>query len=239
VTVVVQPARAPAKPAASGLAGLGVNAEKAAFAAAVLQKVGIKPSADSISKLVAWANAEGGNWNNTARYNPLNTTLALPGAGNTGAQGNIKVYRSWTQGIEATAKTLTSGPYGGILAALKSGTGAQFEAAVNASPWGTHFPGGGAAVKGVNVTGGSSNTPFENATGIGSVVNAAEGAPDKVKKAIEGVFGGGKWEKLAFSIILLFAGAVLAVYGIMVAVRPRESALSIPIPKAVPLPVPV
>lgn len=43
--------------------------------------------------------------------------------------------------------------------------------------------------------------------------------------------------KLAITGVLLIAGAVLVVYGIMVAVRPRESALSIPLPKAVPIPV--
>lgn len=43
--------------------------------------------------------------------------------------------------------------------------------------------------------------------------------------------------KLTVTAVLLLAGAVLVVYGIMVAVRPRETALSLPLPKAVPVPV--
>jgi hypothetical protein len=42
----------------------------------------------------------------------------------------------------------------------------------------------------------------------------------------EGVWG--KLAKLALNFVLLLAGAVLVVYGIMVAVRPRDRALSIP-----------
>jgi hypothetical protein len=51
-----------------------------------------------------------------------------------------------------------------------------------------------------------------------------EHAPSWVKAVLEFV------AKEALTGILLLAGAVLVVYGIMVAVRPRESAFSIPIP---------
>jgi hypothetical protein len=50
---------------------------------------------------------------------------------------------------------------------------------------------------------------------------------------------GGLWEdlgQLALKGVLILAGAFLVVYGIMVAVRPRDSALSLPVPKAAPVP---
>jgi hypothetical protein len=39
----------------------------------------------------------------------------MKGAGNTGTQGNIKVYRNWQQGLRATVQTLRNGHYAGIL----------------------------------------------------------------------------------------------------------------------------
>lgn len=106
------------------------------FAIATLQSLGIKPTPQNIRDFTAWEQQEGGNWNNSAKYNPLNTTMGEPGAGNTGSQGNIKVYTSWGQGLKATVDTLKN--YPGILDALKSGASqSQFSAAVAASPWGT------------------------------------------------------------------------------------------------------
>jgi hypothetical protein len=121
-----------------------VQLEQGQFAEKVFKHLGIPLTQMSLTKFMAWMQQEGGNWHNSARYNPLNTTLAEPGAGNTGTQGNIKVYVSWQQGIDATVRTLKGSAYTGILANL-AGTGdlASFESAVNASPWGTRFPGGG------------------------------------------------------------------------------------------------
>ena len=110
------------------------------FASELLKASGINPSPQAIKNVVSWEAQEGGNWKNSARYNPLNTTLNEPGAGNTGSQGNIKVYGSWGQGVKATADTLKN--YPGILDALKSGAGfGEFAKAVNSSPWGTKFSG--------------------------------------------------------------------------------------------------
>jgi hypothetical protein len=122
----------------------GETKEKEEFAKAVLEQVGIKPTTAAVEKMVAWETAEGGNWQNGAKYNPLNTTLPMVGAGNTGAQGNIKVYTSWAQGVDATAKTLDGSEYEGVRTALEGGSLASFEEAVNGSPWGTKFSGKGA-----------------------------------------------------------------------------------------------
>jgi hypothetical protein len=219
----------------------GEEVTKRSFAEAVLLQLGSQPNSANTTKFVSWMNAEGGHWNNSARYNPLNTTLEMPGAGNTGSQGNLKVYNSWEQGITATVQTLRASAYGGIRAALSGGSQAQFEAAVNASPWGTHFSGGGAAAQGVNLGAESHHV---------GITGGAENTIQKAKEALEGKGGGGTLGSLiefftnpqklvsgAVTVVLLLAGAVLVVYGIMVAVRPRESALNIPIPRAVPIPV--
>lgn len=107
------------------------------FAETLLHQLGIAPNRQNVRALVGWQQAEGGHWNNDARFNPLNTTQPMHGAGNTGSQGNIKQYRDWGQGVRATARTLRNGNYGGILRALKSGSAEDVGQAIVGSPWGT------------------------------------------------------------------------------------------------------
>lgn len=124
----------PALPAAPG------NVTPSTFAVGVLRGLGAPITPQNVQALVGWQAAEGGNWHNSATYNPLNTTQA-PATGaysNTGTQGNIKAYSSWQQGLAATLQTLQNGRYGGILSALKAGNNANAVAnAIGASPWGT------------------------------------------------------------------------------------------------------
>jgi hypothetical protein len=108
------------------------------FATAVLKGLGVQPSDGAVTALVGWMKAEGGHWNNDAHFNPLNTTMPAPGAGNTGSQGNIKVYKNWAQGVDATVRTLKNGRYTGIIHALSAGNPKQVAAAIGASPWGTN-----------------------------------------------------------------------------------------------------
>jgi hypothetical protein len=108
------------------------------FAAGVLQGLGIKANRSNVQALVGWTRAEGGHWHNDAKYNPLNTTQPMAGAGNTGTQGNIKVYKSWQQGIQATVDTLKNGHYAGIIQALKGRNPMAVAQAIGASPWGTN-----------------------------------------------------------------------------------------------------
>lgn len=107
------------------------------WAAALLRRLGIHQTPGGVQALTGWANAEGGNWHNQAKYNPLNTTQEMPGAGNTGSQGNIKVYKDWAQGLDATVKTLKNGRYGGILHALGTGDPGAVAGAIGKTPWGT------------------------------------------------------------------------------------------------------
>ena len=48
------------------------------WAKELLSRLGIKATTPNVTALVAWAKAEGGHWNNTARFNPLNN-VALSG----------------------------------------------------------------------------------------------------------------------------------------------------------------
>lgn len=77
----------------------------------------------NLSSLITWELREGGNWVNDAHYNPLNTTHAMPGYSETGTQGNIGSYVSWTSGMAATVATLHDGKYRDLLHALRSGRG--------------------------------------------------------------------------------------------------------------------
>lgn len=111
--------------------------ELSSWASSLLHRLGIHQSPGAIKALTGWARAEGGHFANDAKFNVLNTTQAMPGARNTGSQGDIKVYRSWDQGLAATVKTLKNGRYDGILQALAAGDANGVAHAIGASPWGT------------------------------------------------------------------------------------------------------
>jgi hypothetical protein len=123
------------------------------FATALLASLGAPASPANLQAVTSWEAAEGGNWHNTARFNPLNTSLQLPGSVNyqTGKPGpGVQAYTSWAQGVQATDQTLTgSNPaygYAPIVADLRNSAGTQaLSSSVSASKWGTpaFAPGGG------------------------------------------------------------------------------------------------
>ena len=107
------------------------------WAQALLGYLGLPVTAQNLTAITAWELAEGGNWFNSARYNPLDTTMDEPGASAMNSVG-VKAYTSWAEGFTATVATLDNGLYGPILAALRKGDDAlAVAAAVAASPWGT------------------------------------------------------------------------------------------------------
>jgi hypothetical protein len=109
----------------------------ASWAVALLTSGGWPRTSCNIGAITAWENAEGGNWANSARFNPLNTTEPEPGSDPMNSAG-VQAYPSWAEGFRATFTTLTNGNYGAVLAALATGDSAQAVAvAVAASPWGT------------------------------------------------------------------------------------------------------
>jgi hypothetical protein len=119
----------------------GSSYTPAQFAQALLTHMGLPASPANIDFITSWAAAEGGHWNNSATYNPLNTTLHMPGSGPMGGNPHqnggtpVQAYTSWEQGVEATAKTLEH--YSGIVGALKQSNAQAAAQAVVNSPWGT------------------------------------------------------------------------------------------------------
>jgi hypothetical protein len=109
----------------------------ASWASALLSGGGWPQTACNLGAVQAWERAEGGNWANSAAYNPLNTTQYEPGSSVMNAAG-VRVYTSWREGFAATLTTLGYPAYAGIRSALSAGDSAQAVAdAVAGSPWGT------------------------------------------------------------------------------------------------------
>jgi hypothetical protein len=133
-------------PAAAGHAGNTLTAKvvpggssytPASWAAAFLAGGGWPQTSCNLAAIQAWEAAEGGNWNNSAQYNPLNTTQQEPGSRPVNSAG-VQAFPSWQEGFQANLTVINNGLYGGILAALRAGDNAQAVAdAVAASPWGT------------------------------------------------------------------------------------------------------
>jgi hypothetical protein len=107
------------------------------WAVALLNSLGDPVTSQNLSAVVSWEIQEGGGFGGRAAFNPLNTTLRMPGSRTVTSVG-IQAYTSASQGLEATVLTLRNGRYGNILAALRAGNSAlAVERAVAASPWGT------------------------------------------------------------------------------------------------------
>lgn len=92
------------------------------WAVGILGQMGFPATQSNVTFLVSWAAHEGGNWNNTANYNPLNTTLSEPGATSMNSVG-VKSFTSWQQGDQATIATLQGYPE--VLSALRGGNAMQ------------------------------------------------------------------------------------------------------------------
>src|SRR4051812_28469417 len=82
------------------------------WAVALLERLGFEATDANVRAIVSWEQAEGGHWQNTATYNPLNTTQDAAGATSMNSVG-VKAYTSWDQGLDATAQTLRNGYYTG------------------------------------------------------------------------------------------------------------------------------
>jgi hypothetical protein len=113
------------------------------FAKALLGGLGAPNTTNNQRNILSWYGREGGNWDNSAKFNPLNTSLPESGSTNynTGQAGaGVQAYGSWQQGVDATVATLTqSNPqygYQNIIDALDSNANYQaFGQAVQSSSW--------------------------------------------------------------------------------------------------------
>jgi hypothetical protein len=84
-----------------------------------LQALGVPGCRGNMVVMVAWQTAEGAR----ASFNPLDTSLPMPGATNFNSVG-VKNYVSQAQGLTATIRTLEGSPasygYGPIVAGLRA-----------------------------------------------------------------------------------------------------------------------
>ncbi|HEY9715608.1 MAG TPA: hypothetical protein V6C72_19195, partial [Chroococcales cyanobacterium] len=121
-------------------ASLGNTASIDQFATALLEMLGLPVTPENLKFMEAWQKAEGGGvgaHDGDAAFNPFNTTEDWNGATSINSVG-VKSYKSLQDGLNATAKVMTNGYYGPILAALKKGNSAMADAeAVAQTPWGT------------------------------------------------------------------------------------------------------
>jgi NlpC/P60 family len=118
------------------------NYTPSSWARAFVAQAGYQPTACNLAFTRAWVTAEGGNWQNKATYNPLNTTRTVPGSTNavqTQTPGVwVQAYPSWLAGLAATVATLRLPRYAGVRAQLAAGNDAQAAAAaVVTDRWGT------------------------------------------------------------------------------------------------------
>ena len=160
-----------------GRAG-GGNVDAKGFATMLLSGLGAKATPEAINDVMFWEGKEGGNWHNTAKFNPLNTSYTLPGSTNFNTKkpgGGVQAYTSWDQGLQATIGTLTGKNanergYTAIVDFLKKGGGstADMLKIMQNSQWDAGKYGG---------AGGSSSSASTSATTTSSApVNAAEAA---------------------------------------------------------------
>ena len=153
---------------------LGTGSQQA-WARTLLGKLGKPATADNVRALTTWAAWEGGQWHNSAHYNPLNTTQPEAGATNMNKEG-VKSYKSWDQGYAATVETLNNGRYKSILSALTKGNNVgSVLSAVDHSPWGTHIPGYGGPTGDLGTAGVSTTLSMPSSGRGGPTVSGGAG----------------------------------------------------------------
>jgi len=154
------------------------------FAAAVIKGLGGTPTPESISNMLMWEGKEGGNWGNTAKFNPLNTSYQEAGSTNfnTGKPGSgVQAYSSWKEGIDATIKTLTgknaaARGYTSIVNSLTGGgtSNANFLKLMQASSWDAgHYGGSGGSSSSSSGSSGSSGSSSSSTTSTKVALDAA------------------------------------------------------------------
>jgi len=143
-----------------------------------LTNLGKPVTQQNIAAITTWMAYEGGQWNNSAHYNPLNTTQPEAGAVPINSVG-VESYVSFNQGMQATIDTINNGRYKSILSALSTGNNtAGVLSAVNHSPWGTQIPGYGGGTSGFGASMPSSGGGG-GSTNVQITVNIAQASQDE------------------------------------------------------------
>lgn len=92
------------------------------WAESFLNAIGAPVNNANVNSVVSWEAIEGGNWHNTARFNPLNTTQPEQGSVAINSVG-VQSYDTWSEGLSATVATIENGSYSDVLSSLRAGKG--------------------------------------------------------------------------------------------------------------------
>jgi murein DD-endopeptidase MepM/ murein hydrolase activator NlpD len=156
--------------------------DQRAWATDFLKGMGAPATSANVKAMTTWMAYEGGQWKNSAHYNPLNTTLGASGATDMNSAG-VKSYTSYSQGLQSNISTLQENQrgYAAIRAALLKGNDtAGVLGAVNHSAWGTKIPGYGGGNSGF---GASITAPQQSgSTNVQITVNIAQASQDEAVK---------------------------------------------------------
>ena len=107
------------------------------WAKALLEQLHMPLTTQNTAAITAWEMAEGGNWHNSAHYNPLNTTMPEPG-GHRHELGRREGLPELDPGLHGDHRHPAQRLLRWHPAALRAGNDAIAVAdAVGASPWGT------------------------------------------------------------------------------------------------------
>ena len=163
---------------------------KKQWATDFLNKLGKPTTQSNVDAITTWMAWEGGHWNNSAYFNPLNTTLQTSGATGSMNKVGVKRYSDWNAGLDATVQTIKANKYGypAILAALDKGTDAQAViSAVNQSKWGTHIgKGGGTSGFGASIPNlGTQQSSANNVVINVSIQNASDDEAVRFAKKVQ------------------------------------------------------
>ena len=158
----------------------GPVVSQASWAQRLLAALGAPANDNNLANVTMWERMEGGNWGNTAKYNPLNTSYQLPGSTNYNSHkpgGGVQAYTSWDQGLQATVGTLTGSNasgrgYTNIVSLLKAGTATKddFLKALQGSSWDAGRYGGGSS----SSVGAGSDKPSSGSTDTPTTKTLAE-----------------------------------------------------------------
>jgi hypothetical protein len=134
LAVVAGHAHTPSRSRMSGTQMAAVRVaggSETAFITAVLADLGAPGSQANVASLAAWFPHEFPSWPPAASWNPMASTLQMPGSTVYNSAG-VQDYASAAEGAQATALTLADGYYPLIVADLRSGRGLCGDTAIAA-----------------------------------------------------------------------------------------------------------
>lgn len=97
-----------------------------------LRAIGAPITPQNLEFMQRWQRHEGGWTNNTAAFNPFNTTY---GPGTPINSVKVKRFGNFRTGVQSTAHTLQNGRYNNLLAGLRAGNPLQYDISGDLSTW--------------------------------------------------------------------------------------------------------